>query len=556
MIDVEPLIARELDRLLPTPNASRANWPDVLERAGVGGRLPRRRIALGFAVVLAVLVSATAVAKTFGGFDEWLRGAPGEAANERAQERFETANGRSWAAFPTTTRLRELIRTTSGGVEYVLYGFRSGKSLCLKLAAAGNPFQPGACAPASLVAAIDSPVVVVMGNFTFVDRASRPTAFASFGIAADEVVRVEAEATDGRHRAFVGGNAYLVLEHRPNTSTRVTRITATNQDGGRVHVPVTMFGRAGSVGPAPGPTEIEARIRHPRVAWYDRGEPRGVSANQVALTRQQRAWLRGSRLVKPDPFSDFVVGLSGQYCMVTLRGKGCNSDPFQRGPLWVGGSGGYSEFLVVHGVAADGVRRITIYLADGQQIRAPLRHNLFAALVPTARFPIRVVAYDGRDRVVGIDSQLGRFLAGEPVPAAAKQVEPTRAVTGPGGATVRLSIGPRVGGFECWRIDFGDGVPIDECTGPPLRSITHLRVAAVRQVRRDLFVVGEANPAVTRVELRFSDGEKLVAVPVRGKFAFAIPPDQLSRTRRRAFVVTFDANGTRRGRQRIFYRLD
>ncbi len=68
MINVEPLIASELERMLPLPDGGRADWSDVLRRAGVDGAVHGRprglaptgrrrwRPVLVAAVVLAALV--------------------------------------------------------------------------------------------------------------------------------------------------------------------------------------------------------------------------------------------------------------------------------------------------------------------------------------------------------------------------------------------------------------------------------------------------------------------------------------------------------------------
>ena len=85
MIDVEPLIRDELPRLLPTA-ADRADWEDVVGRAARSGqRWPRRPLVFALAAALAVLVAAAALAATLGGFDDWLRGAPGKPASEEAR---------------------------------------------------------------------------------------------------------------------------------------------------------------------------------------------------------------------------------------------------------------------------------------------------------------------------------------------------------------------------------------------------------------------------------------------------------------------------------------
>jgi hypothetical protein len=67
MSSVEPLIASELERMLPLPDGRRADWSDVLQRAGLAGerkpvRLPRRAVlALAGAIVvgLAIVVPAS-----------------------------------------------------------------------------------------------------------------------------------------------------------------------------------------------------------------------------------------------------------------------------------------------------------------------------------------------------------------------------------------------------------------------------------------------------------------------------------------------------------------
>jgi hypothetical protein len=70
-----------------------------------------------------------------------------------------------------------------------------------------------------------------------------------------------------------------------------------------------------------------------------------------------------------------------------------------------------------------------------------------------------------------------------------------------------------------------------------------------------VFVAGRAGDAVRRIGLRFATGDKVVASLVRGHFLVAVPSDHLTRRRQRAFVVSIDAAGTVRARQRIFFRL-
>ena len=81
MIDVEPLIVSELDRLLPLSDGSRADWADVVERAGFGSRhraravtepAARRRprpLLVAAIAAAALAVTAAAVAAGLGAFD-------------------------------------------------------------------------------------------------------------------------------------------------------------------------------------------------------------------------------------------------------------------------------------------------------------------------------------------------------------------------------------------------------------------------------------------------------------------------------------------------------
>ncbi|MFL5914877.1 MAG: hypothetical protein ACJ752_04470 [Gaiellaceae bacterium] len=69
MIDVEPLIISELERMLPLPNGGRADWSDALRRAGLMSARRRWRPVLIAAVGAAALVGVgVAIAASFGVF--------------------------------------------------------------------------------------------------------------------------------------------------------------------------------------------------------------------------------------------------------------------------------------------------------------------------------------------------------------------------------------------------------------------------------------------------------------------------------------------------------
>ena len=85
MIDVEPLIVSELDALLPLPDGGRADWQDVVRRAGLDrrrGQWPlghRRSLAL---ILLAVAAIVFLVAPALG-IADCVAGAQGAATLRR-----------------------------------------------------------------------------------------------------------------------------------------------------------------------------------------------------------------------------------------------------------------------------------------------------------------------------------------------------------------------------------------------------------------------------------------------------------------------------------------
>ena len=549
MIDVEPVIRSELERFVPPPGGERADWSDVLRRAGARPARSRRRLVLALAAGLALVVAAASVATTLGGFDRWLRGTPGKPAPAAEQRAFDAVNGHTWAAFPRGTRLRELIRTRVGGREFTLYGFRSGNTVCLRLRGGSRREHLQECAPVSTLTRITSPILVVVADWTFFDARNRPSAQVSLGIAADGVSRVAVDATDGRHRALLSGNAYLFVQDEPNTGNRVLAVTAVGPTGARSRQSFAgrerPFGTASNRRP-PGPTRVDARIANPRIGWHLRGEHRGGP--------------RG--LVKPDPLSDTLVGLEGEYCLVvvtsgTQEGRSCSAgrEFFTLGPLNFMISGGGSEFTGVHGAVADGVRRVTLFLADGTRQRTALRHNLFTALVPVAALPVRIVAYDARGRVVGIVTPPS---FGRPVPAAARRLVPRLRVRGPNGDVAVLHVGRRVGGYRCWRVDVSGGRSLGGCP-TPFSGGPRTHVDAVQPAERDLFVVGEVNrvrpPIVTRVVLELENGVRRRAHVAAGHFVVAVPRAYLRRERQQAFVLAYNEFGVRTLRQRVLFRL-
>jgi len=551
-----------------TPELERwPDWPDVVRRAQKQRRT--RRLVLAVAAALTLFGSAAAVTAALGGFDRWLSGEPGKPAPLAEQQKFEAANGRSWAAFPKGTKLRELIRTDVAGKTYVLFGFRSGDTLCLKLKAVSLGHSTEAsCTPKATLAHTSAPIVVVNREWGFDDRHAHESAQVSFGIVSDGVTRVDVAATDGSHRAVIGGNAYLFVENQPNTGNRVLAVSALSSNGKRstIRFETTygfFSGSQGTARPPRGPKHVEARIAHPTIGWYARGERRGRSREELKLSPDNHLGISPTgRFVKPDPLSDIVVGLDGNICLVLVTaggaaGEGCNSRAsfFALGPLNVMMSGGGgTEAMVVAGAAADGVVKLMVFGSDGQRLSVPLRDNLFAARVALAQFPIRLVGYDRRGRITAVQT-LRSGLAGTVVPAAAWTPSGrTISARGPNGALAILRVGHDVKQIRCWRVHFSTGQSRRGCK-PTYPTGPWIYTDLVQPAGHDLFVVGNVRAPVKRVKLRFADGRTLTMRPVADLFLFAIPRRYLHAERQLAFARGYNSAGQVVQRAPVLFKL-
>jgi hypothetical protein len=297
-----------------------------------------------------------------------------------------------------------------------------------------------------------------------------------------------------------------------------------------------------------GPTKVEARIANPKVRWSERGEKRGFPS------------IGGMRFVKPDPLSDLAVGLSGGECLYAVNSSGSLAatscgDLFGAGPINVLISCPLcGKFPEVRGVAADGVDRVVIFLSGGSSQRVALRHNVFAARVANAHFPIRVVGYDARDRVVATQLWAAWRNVRLAVPLPARRLREAGRSTGPFGTTARLLVGRRVRGVQCWRVEFSTGKSRGSCDAPDY-SRPKTNVELVQPAGGDLFLVGQAGSRVARVDVRFGNGGLVQVRPVAGHFVAAVPRVHLSERQQRAFVEAFDREGFRTRRQRVFFRL-
>ena len=459
MTSLEERLREELAVLVPSVDDAPMSWEDALhraERAPVRARGPRvrrsRGVVLAFAaavlVVLALSPVGGAIAREFGDFSAWLTGSPGEPASKVEQRAFDKVN-KLWLGFPEGPKLRRLIVSEAVGGTIELFGFRSADSLCLHITTAGIALHgTGAtgCAPLEELRRAEAPAVVALADFSFGvekvppnEEGYKPARVqVTVGVVADGVKTVELTTNRGDRRdAIVANNAFLAVTEHPPLGLLTEKITVTSKEGERVAVPFAPQVYAGDEptakpGVAPGPQEVEREVKGGTIGWLLRGEPRGQSFEEAGLTARElfpEGWRVGfARVIKPDPRSLAQVAVALQhfkfpegspfvshyeYCSYGVappRSAGAGCMPVDR--LFLGGpfnyamqSGGSEQYAWLDGLASDDVARMEAFLASGERIPVPLHDNVFRLGVARFRFPIRVVAYDSEDRVIGIRAE-------------------------------------------------------------------------------------------------------------------------------------------------------
>jgi hypothetical protein len=592
VIDLEPVIRTDLEWAVPLPPAELADWGDVLERAELhshGGR--RRLVALLAAAVVAVSAFAVvtplggAIVQGVGDFSSWLIGQPGEPASPAEQEAFQAANERSWSGFAPDAQLRRLIETEESGTTFTLYGFRSGDELCLRLVAKGEaPGSETHCAPVHALQTATTPALVVAADvgFGLENRLPPPGEYlptkaqATFGIASDGVSRVVLDADDGVHDALVAGNAFLYVADHPKTGARVRRVEAVATNGSRVALgfesaPFGEFDLAQPpTGKPQGPSRVERHVQGGSIGWIERLEPRGEPIPpelRERVLKMNRRVLTGAspllmRVIRPDPGEPGAMGIvavsptgtmqgpEAVLCVVAFDngggiGAGCGpfARLFERGPFTVGlGGSGASQYSKLSGLASDDVQELRVFLASGKTVEVPLRDNMYRTQVARSDFPIRLAAYDGEGRVIGIETFASDGMTNPAPPEARTSVRELLRVAADGGAVGILRAGTPAGGYRCWHADFTGGSGGGGCTpwpykGPVLGGIWTPRVGD------DTFLTGEVEADVARLTVTYPDGEVATITPHDSLVLYAVPNHHLGDGREVIALRGYDTNG-------------
>jgi hypothetical protein len=263
-----------------------------------------------------------------------------------------------------------------------------------------------------------------------------------FGLLADGMRGVELKSNRGRaSKAIVANHAFLAITARPPLGVLTRELTVISKDGDRLAVPfapAVYVGDEPTVTPGtapPGPQEVERQVEGGTIGWLLRREPRGQSLKEAGLAGRRLfhsgvGWqLRFARVVKPDHPSGLArvaVGLlhfeapagtpfvsHDAICttaVMPVGGGGMCPGPVDRlflfGPFSYGMAyGGGAQYVSLDGLASDDVARMEMFLASGERMALPLKDNVFRAEVQRLKFPIRLVAYDSDDRVIGIRAE-------------------------------------------------------------------------------------------------------------------------------------------------------
>jgi hypothetical protein len=436
--------------------------PTETAKAAFASRRRRVAFALAAAAVAVIALGASPIGSTaadlgrdaFDGLSSWLQGEPGEPAPASEQAGFEARNASSYVSFPQDTKLRLLRRERAGGKSFSLLGFRSGSSLCLRLVRSDRSEARGGneCVTLRELRSSSAPALVASeAHFRFGNPATSVDGL--FGFADDTVQTIVLRRLRGGEQAIsVSSNVFLALRAQPSGTVArhppydpILQVRAVTKAGIRAKVPfiASDFGNYSGGVPTkpsylspesprpsdlPGPKRVEAPFTGGTIGWVERREPRGEAWNPSRLGFGLGGTVLFSRSIQPDPDSPLRIGVSvirpdrrafrGRrldgllLCSSELRplapnesGAGCvrQEGPhfFQaRAPLTLSLMGP-AQLAVVTGLAADGVAKIEVYLANGRVIPATVRDNVFTVSVPSSQLA-KLVAFDERGKVIGM----------------------------------------------------------------------------------------------------------------------------------------------------------
>jgi hypothetical protein len=473
MIDVEPLIETELQRMAPRTRAL-PDWHDVMARSvalraaesarpatAARGRRRfshRRRLTLiaGLVVALITVTSALAAAGVdpFGSIRSWLNGNPGKPASAAEQAGFAARNSASYVAFPPNTKIRRINQVSAGGQHFHLLGFQSGNALCLRLVRANLPAGVGRneCVTLRELRLSSAPALVASeAGFTVGNPPQNVDGI--FGFADDTVRAIQYRRGHGPWQTVpVDNNTFLALAAKRAAGVQgprlpqIIQVRALTRGGKRVVVPFIsgvadytaglpiqpsyLKPETASASQLPGPTKPDGQLNTGTIRWLTHRESRGSAWSPPFRMARLGTYFYG-RAIKPDAQGPLSVGLFLVRLGSTARiphgrpgelilcehplgpfgeggGESCyypsssSNSLFPAGQPFVVDSGIGGQISNFTGAVADEVASVKLFLASGRIVPAALKDNAFTVSAPADQLPGKLVAYDDRGRVVGL----------------------------------------------------------------------------------------------------------------------------------------------------------
>lgn len=227
MIDVEPLIVSELERTLPLPDDGRADWSDVLRRAGFMRARRRWRPVLVTAVAVAALVGVgVAIAAGFGAFNGISAAQHPQTRADRIDPKLlaeiNAANYARSAAEQLLPDSARLVKRLSDGVRIYAVATKDGQLCAL---AEGLPNNNGKNDAAAM--GCGSPLTQSQPSTAGTFGRSESAPAISFGIALDSVAAVSFMAGGREVTVPVNNNVWAYEGAAPTHGT----LTAHFRDG-------------------------------------------------------------------------------------------------------------------------------------------------------------------------------------------------------------------------------------------------------------------------------------------------------------------------------------
>jgi len=192
MIDVEPLIVSELERILPLPSGSRADWSDVLRRSGLPGQVHRgrlRSVVAALVVVAALAGVGIAIAAGFGAFDGISAAQHPQTPADRIDPALlaqinaaNTARGAAGQLLPDSARL---VKQLTDGARIYAVATQDRQLCALAERLTNNTGKSDAAAMGC-----GNPLTQTQPSTAETFRANRSTPAISWGIALDSVTAV------------------------------------------------------------------------------------------------------------------------------------------------------------------------------------------------------------------------------------------------------------------------------------------------------------------------------------------------------------------------------